>query len=273
VPADPVEGARRAAILGSPVSHSRSPQLHLAAYRALGLTDWTYDRIECGADELPAVVGGFGPEWVGVSVTMPGKFAALRFADEHTTRAVRVGSANTLVRTQRGWRADNTDIDGVSGAIGSASGWALVCGSGGTAPAAVAGLAQLGVGGITVVARNPEKAARLVDLGARIGVPTRFCALDGAELADEVATAEVLVSTIPADVASRYAAIFAPIPVLLDAVYDPWPTPLAAAVADAGGRVINGVQMLLNQAFAQVEQFTGLPAPREAMTCALADLD
>ena len=264
---------RKAAVLGSPIAHSKSPQLHLAAYRALGLDDWTYDRIECGAEELPGVVGGFGPEWVGVSVTAPGKFAALRFADEHTERAEQVGSANTLVRTPRGWRADNTDVDGVAGAIGSTSGQALVCGSGGTAPAAVVGLAQLGVSGITVVARNPDKAARLVDLGTRIGVATRFCGLDGGELADEVAAAEVLVSTIPADVAARYAGAFATIPVLLDAVYDPWPTPLAAAVAAAGGRVINGLQMLLHQAFAQVEQFTGLPAPREAMTCALEALD
>jgi shikimate dehydrogenase len=264
---------RKAAVLGSPIAHSKSPQLHLAAYRALGLDDWTYDRIECGAEELPGVVGGFGPEWVGVSVTAPGKFAALRFAAEHTERADQLGSANTLVRTTRGWRADNTDVDGVAGAIGSTSGQALVCGSGGTAPAAVVGLAQLGVSGITVVARNPDKAARLVDLGTRIGVATRFCGLDGGELADEVAAAEVLVSTIPADVAARYAGAFAAIPVLLDAVYDPWPTPLAAAVAAAGGRVINGLQMLLHQAFAQVEQFTGLPAPREAMTCALAALD
>jgi shikimate dehydrogenase len=267
---------RKAAVLGSPVAHSRSPQLHLAAYRALGLHNWTYQRIECDAEQLPGVVGGFGPEWVGVSVTMPGKFAALRFADEHTERADQVGSANTLLRTPRGWRADNTDIDGVSGAlasIGRASGRALVCGSGGTAPAAVVGLTELGVSGITVVARNPEKAARLVDLGTRIGVATRFCDLDSGELADEVAAAEVLVSTIPADVASRYAGTFAAVPVLLDAIYDPWPTPLAAAVAAAGGRVISGLQMLLHQAFAQVEQFTGLPAPREAMTCALQALD
>jgi shikimate-5-dehydrogenase len=264
---------RRAAVLGSPIAHSKSPQLHLAAYRALGLDDWTYERIECGAAELPGVVGGFGPEWVGVSVTMPGKFAALRFADEHTERAALVGSANTLVRAPRGWRADNTDIDGVTGAVGSASGRALVCGSGGTAPGAVVGLAGLGVPGITLVARNPEKAARLVELGTRVGVATRFCALDSDALADEVAAAEVLVSTIPADVAARYAATFAAIPVLLDAVYDPWPTPLATAVTAAGGRVISGLQMLLHQAFAQVEQFTGLPAPREAMTCALEALN
>lgn len=259
-------------MLGSPIAHSRSPELHLAAYRALGLDDWTYDRIECGAEELPGIVGGFGPEWVGVSVTMPGKFAALRFADERTERADAVGSANTLVRTATGWRADNTDIDGVAGALGAAgpvSGRALVCGSGGTAPAAVVALAGLGVEGITVVARDPQKAARLVELGTRLGVRTRFCGLDEDGLADEVAAARVLVSTIPADAAARYAATFAPVPVLLDAVYEPWPTPLAAAVAAAGGRVIDGLQMLLHQAFAQVEQFTGLPAPRAAMAAAL----
>ena len=268
----PDSAARRAGVLGSPIAHSRSPDLHLAAYRALGLRDWTYEHIECGAEELPGVVGGFGPEWVGVSVTMPGKFAALRFADEHTERAAVVGSANTLVRTPAGWRADNTDIDGVTGAVGSASGRTLVCGSGGTAPAAVVGLAELGVTGITVVARDPQKAARLVDLGTRIGVATRFCGLDSGELAGEVAAAEVLVSTLPADAAARYAGAFASVPVLLDAVYDPWPTPLAAAVTAAGGRVISGLQMLLHQAFSQVEQFTGLPAPREAMACALGDL-
>ncbi|REO97191.1 shikimate dehydrogenase [Mycobacterium tuberculosis] len=229
------EGPKKAGVLGSPIAHSRSPQLHLAAYRALGLHDWTYERIECGAAELPVVVGGFGPEWVGVSVTMPGKFAALRFADERTARADLVGSANTLVRTPHGWRADNTDI--------------------------------------TVVARNSDKAARLVDLGTRVGVATRFCAFDSGGLADAVAAAEVLVSTIPAEVAAGYAGTLAAIPVLLDAIYDPWPTPLAAAVGSAGGRVISGLQMLLHQAFAQVEQFTGLPAPREAMTCALAALD
>jgi shikimate dehydrogenase len=256
-------------VLGSPIAHSRSPQLHLAAYRALGLAEWTYERIECGAEELPGVVGGFGPEWVGVSVTMPGKFAALRFADERTDRAELVGSANTLLRTPRGWRADNTDIDGVMGALGTASGRAVVSGSGGTAPAAIVALAELGVGEITVVARNPDKAARLVGLATRVGAAARFCDLDGGAVADAVTAAGVLVSTLPADVAGRYAEVFAGAPVLLDAIYDPWPTPLAAAVTEAGGRVISGLQMLLHQAFTQVEQFTGLPAPREAMIAAL----
>jgi shikimate dehydrogenase len=291
---------RKAAVLGSPIAHSRSPQLHLAAYRALGLVDWTYERIECTGDELPSLVGGFGPEWVGLSVTMPGKFAALRFADERTFRAEQIGSANTLVRTSSGWRADNTDIDGVTGALGAVFGGqersdrgigiggqersdrgsgiggqersdsgmnigtAAVLGSGGTAPAAVAGLAELGVQEISIVARNRDKASALLELGTRLGVETRWV-----ELGTPLTDVGVVVNTIPADVAARYADTVTTASVLLDAIYDPWPTPLAAAFAAAGGRVISGLQMLLNQAFAQVEQFTGQPAPKEAMIASL----
>jgi shikimate dehydrogenase len=256
---------RKAAVLGSPIAHSRSPQLHLAAYRALGLDGWTYDRIECTADELPGVVGGFGPEWVGVSVTMPGKFAALGFADERSARAELVGSANTLVRTPDGWRADNTDIDGVTGALGHASGRAVVVGSGGTAPAVVVGLAELGVHDISVVARSREKAAPLLGLAGRLGIDMRWI-----ELGTRMGDVDVVVSTIPADAAARHAPVLAATPRLLDAIYDPWPTPLAAAVEAAGGQVISGLQMLLHQAFAQVVQFTGLPAPTEAMRAALS---
>jgi shikimate dehydrogenase len=256
-------------VLGSPIAHSRSPQLHLAAYRALGLDGWTYDRIDCTAQQLPALVAGFGPEWIGVSVTMPGKFAALEFADDATERAVLVGSANTLVRTATGWHADNTDVDGVVGALGTVHGPGMVIGSGGTAPAAVVALAHLGVAAVTIAARSAAKAAPLVELAERVGMTGRWCALDSAELADSAAAAAAVVSTIPADAAAAYAHVLAGAPVLLDAIYDPWPTPLAAAVAARGGQVISGLEMLLNQAFAQVELFTGSPAPKEAMRAAL----
>jgi shikimate dehydrogenase len=79
----------------------------------------------------------------------------------------------------------------------------------------------------------------------------------------------VVISTIPADAAAAHVATFERCRLLLDTVYDPWPTPLAAAVLGAGGRVVSGLQMLLHQAFEQVEQFTGRPAPREAMRAAL----
>jgi shikimate dehydrogenase len=256
-------------VLGSPIAHSRSPQLHLAAYRALGLHGWTYQRIECTADQLPSLVSGFGPEWVGVSVTMPGKFVALRFADERTQRAELVGSANTLVHTAGGWRADNTDVDGVAGALGSVTGAAVVLGSGGTARAAVVGLAELGVRRITVVARDAEKAQPLLDVAAAVGADARWCDFTSPGLGDEVAGAAAVVSTIPSGAAAAHVATLRRATVMLDAIYDPWPTPLADAVSAAGGTVINGLQMLLHQAFAQVEQFTGRPAPKEAMAAVL----
>jgi shikimate dehydrogenase len=202
---------------------------------------------------------------------MPGKFAALRFADERTARAELIGSANTLVRSAGGWRADNTDIDGVTGSLGRVSGHALVIGSGGTAPAVVVGLAELGVQRITVVARNRDKAAPVIELATAAGVDSRWCDIGSTELGPLVADASAAVNTVPADAVAPYAMALAPIRVLLDAIYDPWPTPLAAAVDAAGGRVISGLQMLLNQAFAQVELFTGMPAPREAMRAALDD--
>jgi shikimate dehydrogenase len=268
--------ARKAAVLGSPVAHSRSPQLHLAAYRALGLDDWTYQRIECTDEELPSLVTSLGPEWVGLSVTMPGKFAALRVADERTERAELVGSANTLVRTPTGWRADNTDVDGVTGALAGPAARrrgglrrAVVLGSGGTAPAAVVALAGLGVQEITVAARSVDKAATLLDLGSRLGLSMTFCDIADYALKAAADRADVAVSTIPAAAAAGITEAVAGVPVLLDAIYDPWPTPLASAVAAAGGEVISGLQMLLHQAFSQVEQFTGQPAPREQMAAAL----
>lgn len=266
-----MSSARRAAVLGSPIAHSRSPQLHLAAYRALGLDGWTYDRIECTGEQLPALVSGFGPEWVGVSVTMPGKFAALRFADDATERARLLGSANTLVRAPAGWRADNTDVDGVVGALADvpSADRAVVVGSGGTAPAAVAGLAARGVRHVTVVARSVDKAAGVLEVARRSGLAADFCDLQGTAVAEVVADAQVVVNTLPADAAAPYAGVLAIAPVLLDVIYEPWPTPLAAAVDARGGHVISGLQMLLNQAFTQVELFTGLPAPKEAMRAAL----
>ncbi|AQA05713.1 shikimate dehydrogenase [Mycobacterium sp. MS1601] len=265
-----VPGNRKAAVLGQPIAHSRSPQLHLAAYRALGLTGWTYERIECTAEQLPALVDSLGPEWVGLSVTMPGKFAALSYASERTARAEQVGSANTLLRTDTGWRADNTDIDGVAGALGvRLSGTALLLGAGGTAPAALVGLVSLGIEHVVVAARNKDKAARLVQLAASVGVSAECCPLEHQALARHAGVCSAMVSTVPADAVAPFAEALATAPVLLDAIYDPWPTPLAAAVSAAGGRVVSGLQMLLHQAFAQVEQFTGQPAPRQQMAAAL----
>lgn len=268
------DDVRRAAVLGSPVGHSRSPDLHLAAYRALGLTSWTYDRIECDAEQLPSVVGGLGPEWVGVSVTMPGKFAALEYADTATGRARMIGAANTLVRIDEGWLADNTDVDGVAGALREAEieptgGTAVVVGAGGTARPSIVALASLGVAALTVVARDAGRAQPAVELAQSIGLPVDVMSLDDPVLTTVCESASVLVSTIPAEGAEPYAEALATAPAILDVIYHPWPTTLAGFAAARGSKVVGGLDMLLNQAYTQVELFTGMPAPREAMAAAL----
>ncbi|WP_241384455.1 shikimate dehydrogenase [Rhodococcus sp. CH91] len=271
---DPTRGVRKAAVLGKPIAHSKSPLLHLAAYRALGLNEWTYERIECTGEQLPDFVEGLGDEWAGLSVTMPGKFAALQVADLRTERAVTIGSANTLVRTDRGWRADCTDVDGVTGALRSGGAGdlrgrsAVVVGSGGTARPALVGLKELGVRDVTVVARSEEKAVATFDcLGDE--VEARWLPFDAPELADVCAASGALVSTVPAAATAPWSGALAHAPCILDAIYDPWPTPLADAARKRGSLVLSGLHMLLNQAFGQVEQFTGLPAPRTEMARAI----
>ena len=105
---------RRAAVCGKPIAHSLSPVIHNAGFAAAGLTGWSYDAIECAEAELPDLVAGLGPEWAGLSLTMPLKEVGLRIAATATPVAAAVGAANTLVRHPDGsWHADNTDVAGM----------------------------------------------------------------------------------------------------------------------------------------------------------------
>lgn len=267
-------------MLGSPVGHSKSPALHRAAYAALGLDGWSYDAIETTADRLAQTVGGAGSEWIGYSVTMPCKSAALAFADTVTDRAELIGSANTLVRSGDGWLADCTDVDGVTGALAQIGitqagitqqpTRAVLIGAGGTARPALAALAAAGVSDVVVVARDAGRAAGVLELAERLSV--RAQVIDFAPSSDlwsACSSADVTVSTVPASAAEALAPSVAAASRLVDVIYDPWPTPLAAAVAEAGGAVVGGLVMLLNQAYSQVEQFTGRPAPKAAMAAAV----
>ncbi|WP_202865326.1 shikimate dehydrogenase [Ornithinimicrobium sufpigmenti] len=281
-------GPRRAAVVGSPVEHSLSPVLHRAAYTALGLAGWTYDRVQVAAGGLAAHVRSLGPEWVGLSVTMPGKEEALALADEASPDAVLAGAANTLVRRDDGWYADNTDILGLATALqrelerGGAGPprRALVLGGGATARSAVLALRRLGAEEITLLVRDrlrPETAAMLERLEQHPG-PISPQVRTG-RLADGIpldgVTAHVVVGTLPADAPApdlHLPTVDAPAPVLLDATYAPWPSPLARAVADrTAGRVavVRGTAMLLHQAVGQVELMTGRTAPLAEMAEAL----
>lgn len=262
----------RAAVLGSPVAHSLSPVLHTAAYAALGLDGWTYGRHECDEAALPAFVAGLGPEWAGLSLTMPLKRVALDVADEVSPLAAATGAANTLVFRDGGRLADNTDVAGIVAALRGAGvragGRAVVLGAGGTAQAALAALRELGSTDVAVLVRSVERAAELHAAAARLGMdPVVSDALrDPDRTAAALTDADVVVSTLPRGAAD---ALTGASGVVLDVVYAPWPTAFAAGAAAAGARVVSGLEMLLHQAAAQVELMTGRPAPVEAMRAAL----
>jgi shikimate dehydrogenase len=268
MPTDP----RRAAVVGKPVAHSLSPVLHGAAYQALGL-NWMYTRIEVSESELPALVASLDESWVGLSVTMPGKRAALELAAAPTPRAKAVGAANTLVRTADGWAADCTDVDGVTGAL-RAAGWTpgptgVVLGAGGTACAALAALAELGVSSATVVVRDVSRAVEAVACGEAVGLAVEVSPWSATDFAGLASSTSVLVNTTPPEAVADVVADLALTPCVLDVIYHPWPTTLATAVASRGGVVATGLDMLLHQAFDQVAQFTGQEPPRAVMRDAL----
>jgi shikimate dehydrogenase len=250
---------RRAAVLGSPVAHSLSPVLHRAAYAAMGLDSWTYDAIECREDGLAALLDGLGPEWAGLSLTMPLKRVALDLADSVSDLAVAVGGANTIVLRDGRRHADNTDVHGIETALTEAGlkapQSALVLGGGATAASALAALARLGTAEAVLAARSPERAAGAAEVGERFGLAVRVVALDRvtAHL-----PAELVVSTLPGRAADAFAGpVAASGAALFDVVYAPWPTVLAAAVERAGGTVVGGFAMLLHQAVRQVALMTG----------------
>jgi shikimate dehydrogenase len=259
----------RAAVVGRPVAHSLSPVLHRAAYAALGLADWTYDALDIGAEDLPVLLAGLDQEWRGFSVTMPCKQAAVDAADLVEPLPRLLHAANTLVRTDGGWRAENTDVTGIGMALQLAEveqvGSAAIIGGGGTATAAAVALSSLGAEHVEVVVRDPSRAGDVVRVLTALGVPATVT-----PLAEATLDAPLIVSTVPVDAQPGLLSLrWRPDHVLLDVLYAPWPTVLASHVTGLGGTVAGGLDVLFWQATVQVELMTGLQAPIEAMRSAL----
>ncbi|WP_405788209.1 shikimate dehydrogenase [Streptomyces sp. NBC_00029] len=262
----------RAAVLGSPIEHSLSPVLHRAAYQELGLDDWSYDRFEIDEAALPEFVTGLGPEWAGLSLTMPLKRAIMPLLDGISDTAASVEAVNTVVLTEDGRRlGDNTDIPGIVAALHERGvekvPSAAILGAGATASSALAALSRICSGEVTAYVRSQSRADEMRQWGERLGVPVRTA--DWSEAARAL-SAPLVIATTPAGTTD---ALAASVPegagTLFDVLYDPWPTALAAAWSRQGGRVVGGLDLLVHQAVLQVERMTGrAPGPLAAMRAA-----
>lgn len=253
MPAADARGPHRLAVWGDPIAHSKSPALHAAAYRLLGL-DWEYGRRQVTADELPGALAGLDASWRGLSLTMPLKERAFQAAAVHDRHAALTGAVNTLLLDGRP-AGFNTDVGGIVDALADdgTTGVAAVriLGAGATAASALVAVAEIGVERIEVLARRPDRAAALIDLGARLGVSVSAASFDATATPVDLTVATLPSGTsLPADVAEALAADGG---VLFDAAYAPWPSALAARWNDAP--VVSGLGMLLHQAIRQIRVF------------------
>ncbi|MFT4230983.1 MAG: shikimate dehydrogenase [Microbacterium sp.] len=269
----PTARERRLEVWGDPIAHSLSPQLHAAAYAALGLP-WEYGRRRVPAADFDAELAGLDASYRGLSLTYPLKAAAFAAAARRDRHAELTGAVNTLVLdAQAGVLGLNTDVGGLVRDLGEHGVAGLeaarIVGAGATATSAVVALAELGAHRIEVVARRPEAVAPLHRVGERLGVVVVAVPFDAAH-----GPVPLTLATLPGgvdlpDTAARSLAAGGGL--LYDVVYGHWPTRLADAWQRAGGRAVNGLGMLLHQATLQVRAFrgdVGDPLPGEAAVVA-----
>lgn len=269
----------KAYVLGHPITHSKSPLLHQAAYTALGI-EMDYERLDTRENQLAEVFGRYTPEQGtrGFSVTMPLKSAVKDYLDYLTPFAQAVGVVNT-VYWQQGpdgqltSRGDNTDVSGIvnalrqAGCIGRPK-HAAIIGGGGTATAALAALRAMGAENVHVFVRDASRARGVADAATRLGLHLTFLPITN--FAGSYTEFDVTICTLPAGAADGLldtAAYGEPAGYLLDVSYDPWPSVLAGEWEARGGAVTSGLEMLMYQAVDQVKLFTGHhrshPLPRQ----------
>ena len=259
----------RLAVLGHPVSHSRSPAIQNAALGALELEDWEYTAIEVAPEVFELKVREMARgDFAGANVTVPHKRAALALADAASEASQQIGAANTLVFAEERIEAHNTDADGLLAALPDPprDRRALVLGAGGAARAALWALLWEGAR-VEVWNRTPERAAAI-------------CAeLGGEPVAEPVQDEyDLIVNTSAAGLGGEdpFAHLplrpdrFAEPQIVVDMVYGERRSPLLVAAEDAGAATVDGLEILVQQGARSLEIWTGCEPDLDVMRRAAA---
>lgn len=257
----------RAAVLGSPISHSLSPELHNIAYDVLGIKA-EYSRFDVKSGGLPDFLVEH-PDLDALSLTMPLKEEALLIADNVSPIALQIQSGNTLSKRDGRWNLTSTDVEGFIQALKVnnfiSDGSALIIGSGATARACVAALAsdvRIQKGKIHIIHRNPERELQMK--AAAPSINFEFHLWDSFPLINDT---NLVVNTTPAGIADVFCDLVdKPRGLYFEALYNPWPTLLFDRWGSQGGRRIDGIDLLVHQAISQVEIFTGKSTDRQSLS-------
>lgn len=257
-----------AGVIGSPVRHSRSPAIHNAAFRSLGL-DWTYLAFEVPDGAAAGAIAAMRSLDIrGLSVTMPHKAAVAALVDELTDDAARLDAVN-CVRWRDGLLVgDNTDGPGFVASLADegvavAGRHCLVLGAGGAARAVVLALGRAGAEAVTVVNRTEGRARDAAALAGAAGRVGRAVEVADADLVVNATSIGMGDGQLPLDPELLRAGT-----VVADLVYQPLTTPLLAAAEARGATVVDGLGMLVHQAAIASESWTGVAPPIELMRAA-----
>jgi shikimate dehydrogenase len=255
---------RRAAVIGHPVSHSRSPALFARFAHDAGIA-LAYEAIDVLPEDLAATLARWReqPDFVGCNVTLPHKERALELADRVEPAARACGAANVLTREDALLVADNTDVAGVEAALAS-HGVALrgarvaILGAGGSARAVAEAARRNGASRITVAARDRTRAQAVA-----AAFDATACELD------DVPRADIYINATPVGMAgqsqrSLLPADAPPGATAFDLVYVPEHTPFLIDAQARGLRTVPGTAMFLAQAAATFERWFGFAPPADA---------
>jgi len=260
----------KAAVLGSPIAHSLSPKIHSRAYELLGL-DSVYSAIEVNEKSFPdfykdAISENADSDWSGFSLTMPLKEIVLQFCDNADSITETINSGNTLYKVEGSWKVTSTDYLAFNNLIKvSKESKVAIIGGGGTARAAIGALNSK-VREIDVFLRSGFRMTALSKAAPNLVIHNR-------ELSHPLDSYDLVIQTTPAGSFDKYLSNTKRANgVLLEAIYKPWPTSLARKFQEAGGTVITGKELLVEQALFQVELFSGVKFDFTEMRLALLSL-
>lgn len=269
-------------VIGDPIEHSRSPQMHNAALAKTGL-DYVYVPFHVRSDDLADAIAGFkAVNVVGINVTLPHKQAVIQYLTSISREAELIGAVNTLTFDGDEIHGDNTDAPGVLRALEENGDMSVpvgedvvVLGAGGAARAVVVALALAGVASITVANRTVERAISLaVEMQEKTDVPMQGMGLSDTRLPAAVRRSRLLVNTATASMDPTQPLLISADwlqfnTIVYDIVYTPPVTPLMKAADERGCQTLGGIGMLVHQGAIAFEKWTGVTPCTETMHRAL----
>ena len=264
-------------LLGNPVDHSLSPEIHNAAFEELGLN---FAYLAFPVEDLENAIRGIRAlgHIRGFSVTIPHKVTIIPLLDSVETTAKHIGSVNTIIKDRGMLVGSNTDASGAlqalrQGGVDLAGQRVVMLGSGGAARAIAFGICMEGsIGHLTLLGiDDQERSALATDLKAKTGTSITHDQLNASTLGPALAESHLLIHCTPTGMHPKIEHSCVPKELLhprltvMDIVYNPLNTQLLQDAQATGCRTIQGIEMFLHQAVGQFELWTGESAPVDTM--------